>query len=299
MKKMICAALSMMLLLSALPALAGSTPALYKVEDQAGHRIYLLGAVHVGREEMYPLGDAFEAAWQDAQALAVEMDTSTLQTDIQQMLKYAAATMYTDGDAAKNHLSPESYALGVEKLGQPEFILNRMRPFLWASLAEENLFGALGYTADYGVDGFLTKRAKEEEKPVIEMEGLDQQLAIIQSVPDEVSEMILLSMLLQPEENKKSMQGMLDAYTAGDAAGLETWLENDMTEYPDELAESFEAYNDLLYHDRNDGFARQAKEYLQEGRIVLICIGAAHILGEDGLVNQLQNAGYTVTEINH
>lgn len=299
MKKLICAVLTMMFLISALPALADSAPALYRVEDQAGYHIYLLGAVHVGSADMYPLGDAFEAAWQDAQALAVEMDADALETDMLRLMKYAAATVYTDGDTAKNHLSPEAYALGVEKLGQPEYLLNRMRPFIWASLAENALFEQMGFSAEYGVDSFLTKRAKEEQKPVIEMEGLDTQLAIIQNVPDEVSESILLSMLLLPDEAEKSMSGMMEAYISGDAASLEIWIETDTSDFPEELAATFEAYNNMLYHDRNDGFVRQAEEYLQEGKTVLICIGAAHILGEDGLVNQLKAAGYTVTEINH
>ena len=299
MKRTISVLIAAVCLMCTLPALADSAPAVYRVEDQAGHHIYLLGVVHIGRKDMYPLGDGFEIAWRDAEALAVEMDGTVLETDASQMLKYAMATTFSDGDSAKNHLSPEAYSLGLKELGQPEYVLRITRPYLWASLAESMLYDALGYTADWGVDGTLVRRAHEEGKPVLEMEGIDAQLAMLREIPDSVSETIMLSILQDQDVGKESITAMMDAYTRGDADALAQWIETDMENYPEELADVFHQYNDVMFHARNDAFTRQAEEYLQDGTTVLIAIGAAHILGADGLVNQLREAGYTVTEINH
>ncbi len=38
--------------------IAESTPLLYEVRDESGHTLYLMGTIHVGRDDMYPLSDA-------------------------------------------------------------------------------------------------------------------------------------------------------------------------------------------------------------------------------------------------
>ena len=46
--------------------------------------------------------------------------------------------------------------------------------------------------------------------------------------------------------------------------------------------------------DRNDGMLEAAIEYLESGETVFYAVGLAHLLAEDGLVNTLRDAGYTV-----
>ena len=76
MKKRIALLLAALLL--ALPLLtlaeAGSQPLLYRVTDEDGHTVYLLGTIHIGREDMYPLSDAVWTAYHASDVLAVEID---------------------------------------------------------------------------------------------------------------------------------------------------------------------------------------------------------------------------------
>ena len=44
-------------------------------------------------------------------------------------------------------------------------------------------------------------------------------------------------------------------------------------------------------------FEEQAIRYLADGKTALIAIGAAHIVGEDGLAQRLAWDGFTVEEI--
>ena len=53
---------------------AESDPLLYRVSDGQGCTVYLLGTIHMGRPDFYPLGTAAEAAYQAAEVLAVEAD---------------------------------------------------------------------------------------------------------------------------------------------------------------------------------------------------------------------------------
>ena len=40
-----------------------------------------------------------------------------------------------------------------------------------------------------------------------------------------------------------------------------------------------------------------AEEYLTSGKTVFYAVGLAHLLTDDGLVNTLRNAGYTVERV--
>ena len=56
MKRILAALLALMLAMTVgLTAMADSTPLIYKVSDQEGHSIYMLGTIHVGEESMYPI----------------------------------------------------------------------------------------------------------------------------------------------------------------------------------------------------------------------------------------------------
>jgi uncharacterized protein YbaP (TraB family) len=46
--------------------------------------------------------------------------------------------------------------------------------------------------------------------------------------------------------------------------------------------------------DRDEGMVETAIEYLESGDVVFYAVGLAHVLSEEGLVNSLREAGYTV-----
>lgn len=282
------------LLLAVGTARAESSPAFWRVTDGAGHCLYLLGTVHMGREDMFPLGPAVEAAWQDSEVLAVEADAEALQANPLLAVRYALTLRYGGGDTAKNHLSPETYALGVEKLGQPEAALNRLRPMAWVSLAEAASGQRLGFSSDWGADAWLLKRARQENRPVEEIEGIEEQLAVIQRVPDAVCDRQIYDSLSDPEGTDQALSRMLDAWMRGDAEALAAWIEEEQNDDSQALAETFRAYHALVYGERDRLFTQKALAYLASGKTVFMAVGAAHVLGHGALLERLRQAGCTV-----
>ncbi|MBR1585060.1 MAG: TraB/GumN family protein [Clostridia bacterium] len=295
--KRIAAWMAVMLMLFAGAARAESTPLLYRVTDDAGHDLYLLGTVHVGWQEMYPLSEAVENAWQAADVLAVEADVYEMTQNPVQVAQYALSLMYQDGDTADRHLSPETYALGVAHLGLTETMLRRMRPVAWASLAEEACYTRLGCDGDNGIDHVLLKRAHEEGKPIDELEGMAFQIALMLALPDAVCDDTIAAMLSDPEGMDAELARMLSAWARGDEAEFTAWIAQDINDYPPEKADVYQTYNAMLYDDRNAAFTLQAVDYLQSGQTALIAVGAAHVVGEGGIVDRLAKAGYSVQEI--
>ena len=294
-KRLITGLIAAALLLQPYAAGAESAPLVYRVTDGQGHTLYLLGTIHVGSDEMYPLGSAVEEAYQNAGVLAVELDLYTYGGNLFSSLKTAFGLMYGIQDNVKNHLSPETYALGVESFGMPEIALQRMKPAMWYSLAENYIIEKAGLDATKGVDYGLLKQAHKDGKRIDELESLEAQMATLLAIPEEVIDYEVQAMLTYPEESAQGLLMLFEAWRQGDEAALRTLLE--ASTEGEELGEAYEEYSDMLIDSRNDGFEEQAVAYLNSGETALIAIGAFHIIGENGLAEKLARAGYTVEEI--
>ncbi len=297
-KRLLTGLIAAALLLQPYAAGAESAPLAYRVTDSQGHTLYLLGTIHVGTDDMYPLGAGVEEAYEKADVIAVEMDVYAYGGNLFSSLKTSFALMYGFQDNIKNHLSPETYALGVEKLGLPEIALQRMKPALWYSLAENYIIDQAGLDAMKGVDYWLLKNAHRDGKRIDELEGMESQMATMLAIPEDVIDYEIQGMLSYPEESAQGLRNLFEAWRQGDEGALRTLLE--ATEDgggAEELTEAYAEYSDTLIDSRNDGFEEQAVAYLNSGETALIAIGAFHIIGENGLAAKLARAGYTVEEI--
>ena len=78
------------------------------------------------------------------------------------------------------------------------------------------------------------------------------------------------------------------------------WQEGDMQALEDLLQEDFEEYPemyDALLKDRNLNWIKQLQPMLNDSDVYLVIVGAAHMLGEDGMVKLLEKQGYSVEQL--
>ena len=295
-KRLLTGLIAAALLLQPYAAGAESAPLVYRVTDGQGHVLYLLGTIHVGNDDTYPLGGAVEEAYANADVVAVEMDVYAYGGNLLSTMKTAFSLMYGVQDNIRNHLSPETYDLGVKCLGMPEIALQRMKPAMWYSLAENYIIEKAGLDAMKGVDYGLLKQAHKDGKQIDELESLEEQMATLLAIPEDVIDYEVQAMLTYPEESAQGLLTLFEAWRQGDEKGLRTLLEAS-TEGEEELSDAYAEYSDTLIDSRNDGFEEQAIAYLNSGKTALIAIGAFHIIGENGLAEKLARLGYTVEEI--
>lgn len=292
------AALALALALS-LPGTAGAAnPPLYRVRNEAGHTLYLLGTMHVGTEADAALNEALEAAWQDSCALAVEVDLVAFSQDPAQQAAYSQALLYPRDDSAQAHLSANTYALGGALLQLPETTLRRMRPAAWLSQAQAKLYAALGLSNDWGTDAILLNRAYSEGKMVYALETIESQAELMQSMPDAAADAQLFALLSAPDAAKAELLKLYAAWEAGDEETIAALSRAEEDCIPAQAREDYAAYACRLYDDRNQAFAQAALDYLAIGECVLMAVGAAHLPGEMGVVQLLRDAGCQVERMN-
>lgn len=281
----------------------GSTPLLYKVTDSQGHVVWLFGSIHVATEDMYPLPNYVMDAYKEADALAVECDVIAAEEDLSGMIDLVQSMMYSDGTTIADHISPETYEAAVDILRENNYYfpaLDYYTPMFWATFIETFLYTNLGFDSEIGIDMTLLTKAKEEGKPILEIESVEFQYSMLADFSSELQELMLESSI-ETYSNplaKVSFNTLVNAWKEGDEAVLSVMLNSDSSGLEESEQALMEEYNQAMITDRNISMADFAEEQLASGEKVFICVGAAHIVGDGGMADLLQQRGYTVEKVN-
>ena len=87
---------------------------------------------------------------------------------------------------------------------------------------------------------------------------------------------------------------LYELWCAGDEAALKEYMKDDLSDMTAEEKALYQEYQKAMETDRNKHMAEVAIEYLESGETVFYAVGLAHVIADDGLVNALRDAGYTV-----
>lgn len=265
---------------------------IWKVSSATTH-VYLLGSVHVANQDIYPFDSTIENAYNSAEYLVVEINTNNVSQDYSTLLLLAYGS-YTDGSGFKQNVSTSLYIKLIDlfsKHGTNLDSLDEFRPFVIYSLMSGYLLEDLGYTIDYGIDEYFLNKAIESNKQIKELESYEFQLSLLSAVPD-ATMIAAIEYDIDNPYTGKDLEDIFNAWQNGDVAGME---ETVMKAFSDEP--KMDPYYDILYADRNNSMLQRIEEYLASSDIHFIVVGAAHLVGEDGLLKLLQDKGYTVEQL--
>lgn len=278
------------------------TPMMWKVtDDDIDGVIWLFGSIHVGEEDIYPLPDRIMNAYESSDALAVECDVTA---DINP-LEYASKFMYKDGSKIYMHIPGDLYdkakAIVSEKYGMSFTIAyDNYCPAMWQMLIQEIYAEDCDLDASYGLDMFFLEDAHENDKQVLEIESSEFQLNMLSGFSEDLQEFMLSSTVYTKKDDYIS--DLYDLYEGWKYGDIEDYYEenNKVPEYlSDEYKILLDEYNKKLVTDRNTSMAQTATEYLEDDLNVFFVVGLLHMVGEDGIVQQLIDGGYSVEQVTY
>ena len=263
---------------------------LWKVEGPGTATAYLLGSLHELTPDYYPLSPTINRAFASSRTLVEEADLDEMR-DPAQMMSAMAKAMLTDGRSLDQLVSPATYA-ELEKraaaVGLPMAALQRMKPWLVALALMAPSLQAAGLSAEYGVDKHFFDRAKEAGMKRQAFESLAYQLDRFDQMSPKLPEEMLISTMAELDTYVSKLRDLARAWAAGDVAALEKELLSAFDTSP-------EIYNRLLV-ERNRNWLPQVDSCLKENAGCFIVVGAAHLVGPDGLPTLLAKRGYRVTQ---
>jgi uncharacterized protein len=257
------------------------------------NRAYLYGTVHAGKKDWFPLPREVEDAFIDSKVLVVEADV----TDTRAMSKYGNTMTYDAPDSLKNHVSPEDYERFRKLLPRyqfPESQVAQMKPFLAVSLLVFGEWIRSGYQPQFGIDAYLIARAKAEAKTIVEIEGIDMQMRLMDSLTEKEHQTLFGGTLFALESGLSGEQisGLVKAWQAGEPDNLLAIARS----YNAQVAGAAE-FEEKFIWSRHDEMLKKIDGYLTESKDRhFIAVGSLHLAGPRGLVEQLRKRGYVVRQ---
>ena len=278
------------LVVLSLPALALAQSSVW-IATKDSQSVYLGGTVHLLRPADFPLPAPFETAYTASEKLYFETDIAGL-SDMSVQARLLQELTYKGDQSLRTVLDDSTYqALSAHlvTIGMPIQMLEKFKPGLLVSTLQVLEFQKLGFTPQ-GVDAYFNSRAIEDGKALGELEPIDAQIGYIAEMGiGNESEFIRLS-LEDLDEMETSMNQMLGAWRSGNDEMLDALFVNDMKEgYP-------ELYDSLLVQ-RNLNWLPIIEAMFSDSDTEFVLVGAAHLVGEDGLLNMLRKKGYEVQQL--
>ena len=275
---------------AALADSAGHPVTLWMAEGTSNH-VYLLGSVHLLREQDHPLPRVIDEAYDDAETLYMELDMD----DLDPLLMQATINrlgMLEEGTSLRDVMGEELYAEAMAvavELEIPLEMLERTEPWFAAITVEQLALARIGFNPSYGVEMYLLKKASRDGKTILGFESVEQQLAYLDGLSLDAQLALLMQTLTESAAIREVMDDLILAWRSGDIDFLEQTLLDDVSGYP-ELYDTIVANRNRLWVDTID-------ELLEQGEDYLVVVGALHLVGEDGVPQLLRQRGVRITQM--
>ena len=285
-----------------------STPLLYKVTKEDNNQtIYLFGSIHLANDDAYPLPNEVMNAYNNSDYLAVEFDLISFNKDFQAQMNMASQMLLSGDKTIKDVLTEETYNLLISYLEENNSYVNVYEyygPAFFYSLISNIIYEKTGLETNRGIDMYFLDLATTQEKKILEMESADYQTEMLLSFSDELYDLLINYSIEYEEESIKATNDLYNAWTKGNEETLAELLSEEVDkELANELLGSeksltlIEEYEEKLVTQRNKKMTETITNYFTEDKNVFVVVGLAHIIGDDGIANQLQEKGYKVEKV--
>jgi uncharacterized protein YbaP (TraB family) len=291
-----------LLLLALIAALAASTSQvtaqvtaqtrnfLWKASGKQGI-VYLVGSVHMLSTDYYPLSPALDSAFRASDLLIEELDFGEVMASDSQ-LALLTKGMMPSGQSLDAVISPETMGLvtkRVQGLGLPIEPLKRFKPWALALTLLAMEWQAAGFDAQLGLDKHFYDLATAAHKPVKGLETVAFQISRFNEMTMPDQDGLLAETLKELETETASVTALANAWKAGDVTTVEKIVLQDM--------KSDRRMYERLVVERNRTWLPQIEALFARSAPAFIVVGAAHLVGPDGIINALKARGYTVQQL--
>ena len=253
--------------------------------------VYLVGSVHLLSKDYYPLSPALDKAFAECDLLVEELHLGQMAA-VESQMTILMRGLLPSGQTLDKVVSAETFALVTERvkaLGMPVEPLKRFKP--WAlSLTLLGLeWQAAGFDAALGLDKHFYDQAVAAGKSVQGLETIEFQISRFDELSMEEQDRMLASTLRELETEKAAVTTLANAWKAGDAPTVERIVLQELRKEP-------KMYQRLLV-ERNRDWMPKIEALFTRKSPTFVVVGAAHLVGADGLLSMLKAKGYTVEQL--
>jgi uncharacterized protein YbaP (TraB family) len=262
---------------------------LWSIQTQS-NKFYLLGSLHVLKQDAYPLAAAIGSAYADCRKIVFETDIAALQEPAMQA-KMLQLGLYPEGQNLLQNLDGRTRQLLERKmnaLGLPLEQFARFKPWLLSLTLATLELQQLGFNPIYGLDVHFFNKARTDAKEIGFLEPAEFQLNLLGNMVKKDQIAFLNQTLKDLEVVNELAADLVKLWKAGNANGLHELLFRSFKDYPD-------IYDRLLIQ-RNKKWVAEIETLMRENKNILFVVGAGHLVGPESVVDLLEKRGYKVKQ---
>ncbi len=298
---------------------AGAKGLAWKV-SKGDTNLYLLGSIHLASTAIYPMDQRLVKAYESADALYVEANIINPMNGYEAFMKSA---QLEGGKKLKDVIDAPAYARleqACKNYGVPMENLAPFKPWMVA-LTMSNFVTTASTTteetskaAGLGIDAYFLTRTLLDQKPVVELEGLEFQGKLFDSLTDDYEVKYLNSVvdsclaLASTDPNDAKAKAIREEAQKGQAMfkdWLIFWQKGDKASFKKTIDSSFgdtasadSEITAMLLGKRDQAMAEKLSALLEKGekKSYFIVVGAAHLVTDKMVIDILKAKGYKVEE---
>jgi uncharacterized protein YbaP (TraB family) len=257
-----------------------------------GSEFTLAGSIHAGKEENFPLPDAYLKAYQQADFIIFEIKED-FESIKEHMFAYAEKDRLKEDQYLNNFLSPESLEILASLFQGNEETLQRQYGYEgW--LLNMSVMGMtpkmIGFDPQLAVDKYFHDLATKDQKKILGLDQIETQLKLFEfEAPLEAQIRILERGLKTVEMKANSEQALFEAYFNQDPERFETaFLAPLNFENP-----QVKAMYENVFVSRNKAWVQKLIGFseAQPGRYFML-VGCGHYFGPENVLELLRNEGF-------
>lgn len=282
--------------LTAVIATAAHSQLLWKVADNnTGKTSYVFGTHHFAPLSLLDSIKGLDAALRNADKvygeldMQVAMDPSALMGMQQMMMAPADSTI--DKVLTAKQLADLNMAWA--KYGTDQMPLNALYVLKPAGLSTQlaALMSAKvlpDINVGQGIDNELQVRARKAGKQVSGLETMEFQTNMLLGDPISKQAEDLVETIEDIDAEAGKLVRLTNAYLAQNYKDIETICAESVLKDPES--------SEKMIISRNNNWMKQLAPEMKNSNL-LVVVGAGHLVGDKGILNQLKKAGYTVTPV--
>ncbi len=275
------------LLLSATSTYAKNT--LWQVRS-GDNILYLLGALHVLKQDSYPLNSFIEEVYAASTTLVFETDMDEMDTPAMQQKILSYGRLPT-GRTLEQELTPSTWQrlqTKIDAMGLPLTAFKPLRTWLCALTLTVVELEKLGFLPEYGVDQYFYEKAKKDGKVIIPLESVEFQLSLFFSQSRREQEDLLNQTLADLTIIDSLANELEGAWKTGDGPKLHNLISASFQSYPQQY--------ERMVLQRNKNWLPVLEKIIKNNKLTLVVVGAGHLVGPNSVVELLREKGYKVVQ---
>lgn len=253
--------------------------------------LYLAGTIHLLGEQDYPLPPGYDAAYQQAEQLAFEIDLRETQTPRFQQA-FLMQMRYPYGETLQQHLKSSTYLTLKRFLRKRNIDIKDFQNYRVGFVSMNLTLIELKrmHLDGTGVDQFYLDKAVRDGKPIKALETTDAHFETLARLGEGNEDAYLKYSLNEVKDLPDILAKTKQYWRNGNLKGFEDDLMRPIqTEFP-------QVYQSLLVQ-RNQHWMPQIEEMLRSTPTEMVLVGNLHLAGPDGLIAQLKHKGYEITQL--